>query len=117
VIRAGVIDRGRTVADDDLIAWRWPPPGSSASTARSTSSAAAPWRPTIFEINARFAGEDPSGHCGGADFPAGSSQLARGEAVAAHRAVHADLWMTNYDTGIFLPRAAVDVLRPVPSAD
>ena len=119
VIRAGVIDRGRTVADDDLIAL-------AVATARqlrfhgaiNIQCRRARGVPTIFEINARFAGGIPLAIAAGADFPRWLIQLARGEALSPRIGQFTpDLWMTNYDTGIFLPRAAVDVLRPVPSAD
>jgi len=117
VIRAGVIDRGRTVGDQDLI-----------DLARDTTRALrfhgainiqcrrSRGVPTIFEINARFAGGIPLAIAAGADLPRWLVQIAAGMPVPPRvGAFTRDLWMTNYDTGIFLPQDAVDILRPVPS--
>ena len=118
VIRAGVIDRGRTVADEDLMAL-------ALDTTRvlrfhgaiNIQCRRAHGVPTIFEINARFAGGIPLTIAAGADFPRWLLQLARGEVVASQVGRFTpDLWMTNYDTGIFLSRGSVDVLLPVPAA-
>ena len=72
--------------------------------------------PTIFEINPRFSGGIPLTIAAGADFPRWLLQLTRGETVESQVGKFTPgLWMTNYDTGIFLAHDAVDVLRPVPA--
>jgi carbamoyl-phosphate synthase large subunit len=104
VIRAGVIDRGRTVEDPKLIA-----------LARA-ACAAIPFvgpiniqcrmrgdEPAIFEINPRFSGGIPLTIQAGADFPAMAVKLALGRRLEpAIGAFKADLWMTSFESSFFL---------------
>ena len=104
VIRAGVIDRGRTSADPALL-----------DLARQTSSAlpfagainiqcrVVDGRPVIFEINPRFSGGISLTIAAGADLPRLLVDLTLGRPVppAVGRFV-ADLWMTSYEASIFL---------------
>lgn len=104
VIRAGVIDRGRTVRDPALIAL-------ALSIARVLQFAGpvniqcrvVDGRPVVFEINPRFSGGIALTIASGADFPAMLLQLARGRRVPpAIGAFRPDLWMSNYEEPIFL---------------
>ena len=115
VIRAGVIDRGRTVCDQSLI-----------DLARSVTEVLTFFgpmniqcrvvhgRPLIFEINPRFSGGIPLTIASGADFPRWLLQLAQGRRVAPSIGRFRDqLWMTNYEASIFLD-AARPARHPVP---
>jgi carbamoyl-phosphate synthase large subunit len=104
VIRAGVIDRGRTVRDAALM-------DLAASVARvlpfagpvNVQCRVVNGRPVVFEINPRFSGGIPLTIAAGADFPAMLLQLARGRQVApAIGAFRHDLWMSNYEEPLFL---------------
>jgi carbamoyl-phosphate synthase large subunit len=104
VIRAGVIDRGRTVNDPKLI-----------ELARA-ACAAIPFvgpiniqcrmrgdEPAIFEINPRFSGGIPLTIQSGADFPAMVVRLAMGRKVEPTiGAFKANLWMTSFESSFFL---------------
>ena len=71
--------------------------------------------PTVFEINPRFSGGIPLTIAAGADFPHWLVELALGRDVAPALGAFTDgLWMTNYEEGIFLDGAQLDVLRPFP---
>jgi len=105
VIRAGVSDRGRTVKSDVLetlairVAAAIPFQGPVNIQCRMRQGT-----PAIFEINPRFSGGIPLTIAAGADFPAMLVRMARGEAVSPSLgAFQPDLWMTKYDTAIFLP--------------
>jgi carbamoyl-phosphate synthase large subunit len=116
VVRAGVIDRGRTVNDPALI-----------ELARACT-AAVPFvgpiniqcrihqgRPTVFEINPRFSGGIPLTIEAGADFPAMLLQLHAGRTVAPAIGRFRDqLWMTSYEASVFLDQARVQ-LEPLGS--
>lgn len=104
VIRAGVIDRGRTVNDPRLI-----------DLARATCEAlpfAGPvniqcrmhrGRPVIFEINPRFSGGIPLTIQAGADFPQMLLKLALGRPVVPSVGQFRDgLWMTSFESSFFL---------------
>jgi carbamoyl-phosphate synthase large subunit len=104
VIRAGVIDRGRTVADGPLV-----------DLARDVCSAipfAGPLNiqcrmrdghPVVFEINPRFSGGIPLTIQAGADFPEMLLRLALGRRVAPQVGrFRADLWMTSFESSFFL---------------
>ncbi|MGE0039817.1 MAG: ATP-grasp domain-containing protein [Vicinamibacterales bacterium] len=118
VIRAGVIDRGRTVADPALIdlalacARALPFHGAVNLQCRITDG-----RPVIFEINPRFSGGIPLTIAAGANFPAMLVALADGREVApAIGRFIDDLWMTNYESSIFLDaETAAAALAPVPT--
>jgi carbamoyl-phosphate synthase large subunit len=109
VIRAGVSDRGRTVNDPALI-----------QVAR-TCAAALPFagavniqcrlvdgQPVIFEINPRFSGGIPLTIHAGADFPRMLVDLAAGLRVApAVGRFRDNLWMSSYETSVFLDGSRV----------
>jgi carbamoyl-phosphate synthase large subunit len=105
VIRAGVIDRGRTFHDARLIQL-------GLDCARVLDFAGAVniqcrvvrGVPTVFEINPRFPGGIHLTVAAGADFPAWLVELALGRDVAPSIGTFTDrLWMTSYETAIFLP--------------
>lgn len=104
VIRAGVIDRGRTVADPALIDLAL---GCAAvlkfEGACNIQCRMANGKPAIFEINPRFSGGIPLTIAAGADFPRLLVELAIGRAVEpAIGAFTPDLWMTSYESSFFL---------------
>jgi carbamoyl-phosphate synthase large subunit len=109
VIRAGVVDRGRTVHDTRLIEL-------GVACARAIECVGAvniqcrvvDDRPVIFEINPRFSGGIPLTIAAGADFPRMLVQLARGRQVdPAIGRFQGGLWMTSYETSVFVADAAV----------
>jgi len=121
VIRAGVIDRGRTVKDARLI-------DLAAACARAMRFAGAiniqcrvvDGHPVVFEINPRFSGGIPLTIESGADFPRMLVEIAAGRTVKPTIGVfREDLWMTNYETSVFLDgsRVALDPFRPQPIAE
>jgi carbamoyl-phosphate synthase large subunit len=104
VIRAGVIDRGRTVNDPKLI-----------ELARATCEAlpfAGPvniqcrlhrGEPVIFEINPRFSGGIPLTIQAGADFTQMLLKMVLGRAVVPAVGQFRDgLWMTSFESSFFL---------------
>jgi carbamoyl-phosphate synthase large subunit len=104
VIRAGVIDRGRTVRDQALIdlaqsvARALPFQGPVNIQCRVVAG-----RPIVFEINPRFSGGIPLTIAAGADFPRMLLQLVRGHRVPpAIGAFRDGLWMSNYEETVFL---------------
>jgi len=116
VIRAGVIDRGRTVNDQRLI-------DLAAKCARALRFAGAiniqcrvvDGRPVVFEINPRFSGGIPLTIEAGADFPRMLVDLAAGRSVKPSIGeFRDDVWMTNYETALFLDgsRVVLDAFRP-----
>jgi carbamoyl-phosphate synthase large subunit len=109
VIRAGVVDRGRTVRDGTLIA-------VGLQCARAIDAVGAiniqcrvvNGIPIVFEINPRFSGGVPLTIAAGADFPRLLVQLARGRDVAPRIGRFQEgLWMTSYETSIFVAEQAV----------
>jgi carbamoyl-phosphate synthase large subunit len=104
VIRAGVIDRGRTVNDPRLIALA--EAACQAITFFGPVNIQCRMRdgePAIFEINPRFSGGIPLTIQSGADFPAMLVKLAMGRKVEpAIGAFRADLWMTSFESSFFL---------------
>lgn len=105
VIRAGVIDRGRTVRDQDLIdlaracARSLPFHGPVNIQCRRVGGV-----PTVFEINPRFSGGIPLTIAAGADFPRMLVDLACGRPVRPTIGQFTDdLWMTCYESAIFVP--------------
>jgi carbamoyl-phosphate synthase large subunit len=121
VIRAGVIDRGRTVKDSRLI-------DLAAACAAKIAFAGAvniqcrlvDGRPVVFEINPRFSGGIPLTIHAGADFPRMLVDLAAGRPVSPSiGAFRDDLWMTNYEASVFLDghRIALDAYTPRPIAE
>jgi carbamoyl-phosphate synthase large subunit len=107
VIRAGVIDRGRTVADPALIQLAV----TCATVLKFEGACNIQCRvvngtPIIFEINPRFSGGIPLTIAAGADFPRMLVELAVGRTVEpAIGAFTSDLWMTNYESSFFVDAA------------
>ena len=109
VVRAGVIDRGRTVNDPALI--------ELALSCTAALKFVGPiniqcrvhnGRPTVFEINPRFSGGIPLTIEAGADFPAMLLALHAGRSVPPAIGRFRDqLWMTNYEASVFLDSARV----------
>jgi carbamoyl-phosphate synthase large subunit len=107
VIRAGVIDRGRTVRSERLIdlaaavCRAMPFVGPINIQCRMRGE-----EPAVIEINPRFSGGIPLTIAAGADFPRMLLKLAQGLEVApAIGAFQDGLWMTNYDSALFLDAA------------
>ena len=107
MVRAGVIDRGRTVKDPALI--------ELALACTTALTFVGPiniqcrvhnGRPTVFEINPRFSGGIPLTIEAGADFPAMLLALHAGRSVPSAIGRFRDqLWMTNYEASVFLDSA------------
>jgi carbamoyl-phosphate synthase large subunit len=113
VIRAGVIDRGCTVKDAALIdlalgcADAVPFAGPVNIQCRVSGGV-----PTVFEINPRFSGGIPLTIASGADFPRMLVRLALGEHVRpCIGEFRHDLWMTKFESALFLPADAGRALR------
>jgi len=112
VIRAGVVDRGRTTRDTRLI-------DLGVACARALRFAGAiniqcrivDGQPVVFEINPRFSGGIPLTIAAGADFPHMLVQLARGRRVGASLGHFQDgLWMTSYESSVFLAESTIGFL-------
>jgi carbamoyl-phosphate synthase large subunit len=104
VIRAGVIDRGRTVNDPRLIELAkaacavLPFTGPVNIQCRMRGS-----EPVIFEINPRFSGGIPLTIQAGADFAQMLVLMAMGKKVAPTVGEFRDgLWMTSFESSFFL---------------
>jgi carbamoyl-phosphate synthase large subunit len=117
VVRSGVMDRGRTVRDESLIklaedtAAILPFSGAVNIQCRVVDG-----QPTVFEINARFSGGIPLTIQAGANFPADLIELALGRHVAPRIGRFRDgLWMTSYETSIFVPEEEVAEGRRPPA--
>jgi carbamoyl-phosphate synthase large subunit len=113
VIRAGVIDRGRTVRDEGLMAL-----GAAVARALPFVGAAnvqcrvVGGVPVVFEINPRFSGGIPLTIAAGADFPRMLVELAVGRCVPPAIGHFRDkLWMTSYESSIFLDAAEAEGRR------
>jgi carbamoyl-phosphate synthase large subunit len=112
VIRAGVIDRGRTVRDPRLIDLGL----ACADALRFVGPVNIQCRihhdvPTVFEINPRFSGGIGLTIRAGADFPGWIVRLALGERLVPAVGCFADnLWMTSYESALYLPAHAQHVL-------
>ena len=115
VIRAGVIDRGRTVQDPRLIdlalacarVFRFAGPVNIQCRMVDGS-------PKVFEINPRFSGGIPLTIAAGADFPAKLVDLALGRPVAPDvGAFRGDLWMSSFEASLFLEPAQLKLERCV----
>ena len=109
VIRAGVIDRGRTVKDPRLLALamdacraiRFAGPLNIQCRMRGTT-------PVIFEINPRFSGGIPLTIQAGADFPQMLVRMALGRRVEPQIGTFRDqLWMTSFETSFFLESPSI----------
>lgn len=107
VIRAGVIDRGRTVNDPRFL--------SLAMEACAAIPFIGPLniqcrmrgdQPVIFEINPRFSGGIPLTIQAGADFPTMLVKMALGRQVLpALGDFRNDLWMTSFESSFFIEGA------------
>jgi carbamoyl-phosphate synthase large subunit len=109
VVRAGVVDRGRTVAQPALIqlaltcARAFPFVGAVNIQCRIVDG-----RPIVFEINPRFSGGIPLTIAAGADFPRWLVELALGHDVPSKVGrFFDDVWMTNYEASMFISGPAV----------
>lgn len=109
VIRAGVVDRGRTVRDASLMAL-------GMDCARAIGAVGAiniqcrivHGVPTVFEVNPRFSGGIPLTIAAGADFPWLLVQLARGRRVPPQIGRFQEgLWMTSYETSVFVAEQSI----------
>ena len=116
VVRAGVMDRGRTVRSQALIdlaracAAALEFHGAINIQCRMVAGV-----PTVFEINPRFSGGIPLTIEAGADFPRMLVQLALGLTVAPAIGQFTDgLWMTSYEASMFVPGDRADELAPHP---
>jgi carbamoyl-phosphate synthase large subunit len=109
VIRAGVIDRGRTV--------KWPALIELAEQVCAAIPFQGPinvqcrlrdgW-PSVFEINPRFSGGIPLTIASGADFPKLLIKMAMGVDIAPLVGVFREgLWMTSYEASVFLDEGSV----------
>jgi carbamoyl-phosphate synthase large subunit len=116
VVRAGVIDKGRTVDDPTLIKLA----RECAAVLDFVGAVNIQCRivngtPTVFEINPRFSGGISLTIAAGADFARMLVDLARGREVGPGLApFRADMWMTNFEEAIFLSRedAVIDPTEP-----
>ncbi len=121
VIRAGVIDRGRTVKDPRLI--------ELAKAACAAIPFAGPLniqcrmnrdQPVIFEINPRFSGGIPLTIQAGADFPRLLIKLAAGQRVEPILGqFRPELWMTSFESSFFLEasRIRLETCGPRPALE
>jgi carbamoyl-phosphate synthase large subunit len=107
VVRAGVTDRGRTVREPSLIALAeavaaaLPFAGAVNIQCRMVNNV-----PVVFEINPRFSGGIPLTIAAGADFPAYLLDLTAGRPVLPRIGDFLpNLWMTSYETSIFVDAA------------
>jgi carbamoyl-phosphate synthase large subunit len=116
VIRAGVIDRGHTSDDPALIelgrscarAFRFVGPINIQCSVVSDG-------PTVFEINPRFSGGIPLTIAAGGDFARWLIDLALDRPLPAPLVPFTpNLWVTNYEAGIFLAEDRFSVLGPCP---
>lgn len=117
VIRAGVIDRGRTVNDPRLI--------GLAQAACAAIPFSGPLniqcrmrgdQPVIFEINPRFSGGIPLTIQSGADFPQMLVKLTAGQQVEPSIGqFRPDLWMTSFESAFFLDPSSVRLNAFTPS--
>lgn len=109
VVRAGVVDRGRTVRDAGLMALGL----ECARAIRAVGAINIQCRvvdgvPIVFEINPRFSGGIPLTIAAGADFPRLLVQLARGRRVPPQIGRFQEgLWMSSYDTSVFVAEQAI----------
>ena len=104
LVRAGVSDRGRTSADPRLIALAQACAGALTFAGPvNIQCRVVGDRPVVFEINPRFSGGIPLTIHAGADFPRLLLELALGRRVVPRIGdFRADVWMTNYESSIFL---------------
>lgn len=116
VIRAGVVDRGRTVLDRRLVdLGRDVAQALGAVGPINVQCRLVDGEPVIFEINPRFSGGIPLTIAAGADFPRWLVQMARGRAVEPRIGQFQDgLWMTSYETSVFVAASSIG-FSPAPA--
>jgi carbamoyl-phosphate synthase large subunit len=114
VIRAGVIDRGRTVKDPALLDLaRQCADGLRFAGPVNVQCRVVHGRPTIFEINPRFSGGIPLTIAAGVDVPGILLDMAAGLSLPPIVGQFKEnLWMTNYEASVFLDGRHLD-LRPL----
>lgn len=121
VIRAGVIDRGRTVRDEGLLALArrcaavLPFVGPVNIQCRVVRG-----EPVVFEINPRFSGGIGLTIAAGVDVPRLLLELVLGFQVPAMVGQFKEnLWMTNYEASVFVDarHVSLEPLRPAPIAE
>jgi carbamoyl-phosphate synthase large subunit len=107
VIRAGVIDRGRTVKSSALLELAEQVCGSTAFFGPlNIQCRLRDGRPCVFEINPRFSGGIPLTIASGANFPKMLITMAMGATIAPQVGdFRADVWMTSYEASVFLEEA------------
>jgi carbamoyl-phosphate synthase large subunit len=112
VIRAGVIDRGRTVADRSLIDLALQCAAVlEFKGAINIQCRVVGGRPVVFEINPRFSGGIPLTIAAGADFPRMLVELTVGRPVEPTVGQFTpDLWMTSYESSYFVDAARLAAL-------
>jgi carbamoyl-phosphate synthase large subunit len=107
VIRAGVIDRGRTVKSSALL--ELAEQVCAAITFFGPINIQCRLRdgwPSVFEINPRFSGGIPLTIASGANFPKMLIKLAMGATLAPRVGeFRAGVWMTSYEASVFLEEA------------
>jgi carbamoyl-phosphate synthase large subunit len=113
VIRAGVIDRGRTVKDPRLLDL-----GASCADALrfigpiNIQCRVVDGQPVVFEINPRFSGGIPLTIEAGADFPRMLLDLNAGRRLVPTIGKFRDnLWMSSYEASVFVDDDAVKLDR------
>lgn len=119
VIRAGVMDRGRTVKDPVLMAL-----AVDCADALEFHGAVniqcrigRDGRPAVFEINPRFSGGIPLTIAAGADFPGMLVAWAFGRELPSRIGEFEDgLWMTSYEQGIFIDERSAHRLPEHPGS-
>ncbi len=116
VIRAGVVDRGRTVRDAALIDLGLQVAGALKFVgAVNMQCRVVDGVPIVFEINPRFSGGIPLTIAAGADFPRQLVELAHGRRVLPSIGrFQSDLWMTSYEASVFVPGALIGFSSSTP---
>lgn len=114
VVRAGVVDRGRTSADPRLIQLALRCAGAMRFVgAVNIQCRIVDGQPVLFEINPRFSGGIPLTIAAGADFPRWIVELAIGRDVPGMVGrFFDDIWMTNYDASVFISGRTVGFSQP-----
>ncbi len=121
VIRAGVIDRGRTVRDESLLALARQCAGVLPFVGPvNIQCRVVQGRPVVFEINPRFSGGIGLTIAAGVDVPRLLLELVRGFRVTPIIGQFKEnLWMTNYEASVFVDERHVSLepLQPTPIAE
>jgi carbamoyl-phosphate synthase large subunit len=106
LIRAGVSDRGRTVADPALERLAFDCAAALDFVGPiNIQCRIVDGTPVVFEINPRFSGGISLTIAAGSDFPRMLVDLARGRTVEpSFGHFQTDLWMTSFEEAIFLDR-------------